>query len=223
MLLFVSLVLLSITPTHALSYSLTTSDNVPITSDFIINATASINDNVISLSRTTSIESNNYKCDTIYIIPAEGVSATYLLNELTEYAQRQSSNARGSISVEECDPSISVKCRLCTYFTRVSSQYGIASKVTSVSGGYRIIDRSVSVIGQSLIYGSTGKSSSTGLMKTQNASATPTTSSWSYTAPTGWHYIVETATHNIGSSCEFTLKRAGSTWSFTMYSIVSQG
>lgn len=169
---------------------------------------------------------DEYVCETIYVVPTEDTSADFLLNELTQSAKNANSNARGNITVEEFDSSISVEGWVRVTYSRVDSYYvgNTAAKVTSVSGGYSKSDRSVSVTKQTIHFGSSGKSNVNGraISQTEVKYLTNETS-WTYTAPSSWVHIVETATHNIGANCTFELKRYGSTWNFTIDCIVSEG
>lgn len=223
MILLVSIIVSGIMPVSALS---TIEKEPTLTFDYIINSNASINNNVICFSKNEQQEDDEYVCETIFVIPAEGISADSLLNDMIETAKKTNSNARGSITVDEFDPSISIKGWVQATYSRINSNYGSskASKVTAVSGGYDKSDRSVSVTKQTIHFGSSGKSNSTGRAISQSDAKYLTNDySWSYTAPSSWHYIVEAATHNIGANCTFDLKRYGSTWSFTIECIVSEG
>lgn len=223
--LIATIMLISLSLSCMFSVFALTSDKVVVnevnlTYDFIRNAQASIDNNVILFSKTTSQGNNSYLCETIYVVPTANTSAITLLNDLTKQA---TSNARNAITVEEFDPSISIKGWVTTTYVSISSSLGPASKVTGVSGGYTKSDRSVSVSSQTVCYGSTGFRASTGNFIEQNVDEYPTSTSWEYTAPANWEYIVEAGVHNIGANCTFDLVRYGSTWSFTVESIVSQG
>lgn len=223
MILLVSIIVSSIIPVSALS---TIERGPTLTFDFITNSNASINNNVICFSKTEQQGDDEYVSETIFVIPAEDITADSLLKNLTESAKKVNSNARGSITVEEFDPSISIKGWVRATYSRIDSNYGntTASKVTAVSGGYSKSDRSVSVTKQTVHFGSSGKSNSTGRAISQtDVKYLTNENSWSYTAPSSWHYVVETAIHNIGANCTFDLKRYGSTWSFTIDCIVSEG
>lgn len=222
LILIITIVFVSTTPISATS---SIQNNPELTFEFIRNSNASINNNVICFSKNSSQGNNEYVCETIFIVPRENISAEALLGNLTNSAKEaKNNNSRASITVEEFDPSISIEGWIQTYYSRINSGYGTASKVTSVSGGYDKSDRSVSVTAQTIIYGSSGKSALTGKGITQNDSHNLTSDySWSYTAPSSWHHIVENAIHNIGANCTFYLKRYGSTWNFTIECIISEG
>ena len=207
-------------PTYAADEKTFNNDPVKLTAGFIMEAEITVENDTVILTQTKKISDNDYRIETVFIVPEANKSADDVLSDISDFIQR----ASGSQYVEEFDGSGSIKGWLRVYYTKGSSSYGSTVKVTSVSGGYTRYDVSVTVSTQSLYYGCSGKSATTGYYIGQNDNKTPSGSSWSYTAPSSWHPIVQDSYCNAGANCTFTLRRGTgtNTWSFTIYCIVSQ-
>lgn len=191
-------------------------DKHELTCEFIMDSEVSVEDNVILFSKTEQ-EKNCCNREIFFIVPNENVPANELKNKIVKSATINSVNSSPSIRVEEYDISISIKGWIKVSYSNGTSTWGQTAKVTSVSGGYTKLDSSVSVTSQYVVAGSSGKSASTGGVINQHLEKHPTSSSWSYTAPSTWHYIVKNNTSVIGAYCDYNLRRAsGSTWTFTL-------
>lgn len=85
--------------------------------------------------------------------------------------------------------------------------------ITSVKGNWTRSDRSISVQSQKVSIYNKGRSYNYGSCLSQMTEKAPTSSSWSYTTPSGWHSVSTEATCTVGVVYRLELKRAGSTWS----------
>lgn len=187
-------------------------DPVKLTASFISGAEITVASDTVILSKTTPISDNNYWAGTVCLVPEVGKSAAYLLNEISDYGQR----ASGSQYNDLFDGSYSVKGWLRVYYQTATYPRGPAIKITNVIGGYIRYDNSVHVKKQSLNYGCTGGSASTGYHITQFGYQTPTASSWSYNT-SSWEYIIANASCNAGATCLFTLVRGTGASPWTLY------
>lgn len=197
-------------PTYAADSS---SDNDPVklTAGFIKDAEITVeNDNVV-LFKTTNISGNDYRAETVCLIPKEGKTANDLLAEIGEYGQR----ASGSQYNDQFDGSYSVKGWVQVYYQTMTFPRGQGMKVTHVDGGYTRYDNSVHVIKQAVDYGCSGHNASTGNPLDQGDYQNPTANSWSYYT-SAWQYVLTDYYCTIGGGCEYTLRRGtgNNTWSF---------
>ncbi len=200
-------------PTYATNDTASEDDPVKLTADFIKEAEITVENDTVILCKTTNISGNDYRAETVCLIPKEGKTANELLNEISDYELRANSQYN-----EQFDGSYSVKGWIRVYYQTGSFSHGTGMRITEVDGGYIRYDNSVHVTTQSLFYGCTGKNAITGQPITQYEYKTPTSSSWSYDT-SSWQYVVNDATCNIGAYCRYTLARGtgNNTWYFELY------
>lgn len=85
--------------------------------------------------------------------------------------------------------------------------------ISSVKGNWTRSDRSIAVKSQKVSIYNNGRSYDHGSCLSQMVEKKPTSSSWSYTAPSGWHAVSTEAVCTVGVLYRLELKRGGSTWS----------
>lgn len=85
-------------------------------------------------------------------------------------------------------------------------------KVTKVTGGWKIEDRTVSLSKRKVVIGTSGFPS-----LTQSTTYTPSSNTFSYNAPSSWGYVSLEVGHNMGVNTQVTLKHgSGSTWTLKL-------
>lgn len=121
----------------------------------------------------------------------------------------------GNKDLSKKDSSYSVEGYLKISYDVGTYRNADAYKLTKVSGGYTILDGTVSVSSQSVTYGISGVSNE-GVVQMHNTKK-PTSSSWSYS--TGYTpYLVLVDNYSFGATYNLTLKRySSSTWNLSLH------
>lgn len=116
---------------------------------------------------------------------------------------------------EAMDKSISVKAYTRVYY-QISEENNLDYfRIISVSGGYSDGTDHVKVVSQALRIGCSGWYR--GGYAQQQKNYKPSTSAWSYNAPSSWHKVAKTGGYYVGSYYSLTLKRFSSnTWTMSI-------
>jgi hypothetical protein len=149
--------------------------------------------------------------DTIAIFPLDEISKIKIQKDI-EVIRR--AGGSGSIDMDEWDSSGSIQAHLIVNYN-LSEVDGIQYvKLTSVRGTHSRANSGVSVKSQSVRYACQGFYS--GGYQTKSATYTPTSSSWSVTAPSSWSAVSTSYNCLMGANYQLTLGRGTSTWSFSV-------
>lgn len=189
-----------------------------LNNDLLSNAEISTDSNQVYLTQITDLGDNHYVKETVVLVPKEDTTPGELVN-MIRGASGGTAQTYATGYTEEYDSSISVCAWIYVYYNKTTKALGEAVRITGVAGGYSIDDNTVRVNGQTVIYGQSGKNAETGYaVSGENATKYPSSSSWSYSAPSWSYVLTDVYPCNVGGNVTTTLQRMGgsSTWSFTV-------
>lgn len=148
----------------------------------------------------------------IYEKDAEKVIADTYIYDIPN-PELKAGSTDGSSKINSTDASGSVKGWCTLYYTITTNADGLQfRKITTVSGGYTILDNAFSVISQKVEVNQTGTDLSTGMSEERFGPVYPTVNPWSY--PTKFSHSVSTSfDHYMSAKYQMTVKRQ-STWTF---------
>lgn len=152
-----------------------------------------------------------YKAVSVFIVPEEGKLGETLTS--VRAAQKSQSNYRTGV-----DSSGSIRGYVTVYFKVYTYGGNEFIGLVSVRGGYKILDRSVTVKSQSIYVAQNGRTYENG-SKTQTKTYSRSTQEWLINLPTSWKPVQSgVAGTGIGANYTFTMKRGQSTkyWSKTV-------
>lgn len=156
-----------------------------------------------------------YKSTTVYFIPNENG-----LNELVDNINTIRSNDQENYRTDK-DNTSSIRGYISVFFNYVTLGGNEFIDLTSVSGGYEVLDGSVSVRAQSVYIAQNGRTYEHGY-KTQTTDRGVSGTSWALTPSSNW-YPIQTGVGGtlVGANYTFTMTRSGGKyWSHTIYNSV---
>lgn len=114
------------------------------------------------------------------------------------------------------DPTISVE-DYSTIYVSLSSYGGTQTiKLTSASGGWKMLDPSVTCTNRNALFGTSGINPVGGAVVSETVPYNNISSyTFSHSTPSNWAYVFRNAYCAVGVTQSCTLHRGGSTWTFT--------
>ena len=170
----------------------------------------------ISNSLSNSSEENNlFKATTVFFMPGEK-GITKLTNNLNSIRSGDQENYRS-----DTDDTSSIRGYISVFFRYVILGGNEFIDLESVSGGYQVLDSSVSIRAQSVYIAQNGRTYEDGY-KTQTTDRGVSGTSWALTPSRNWLPVQTGAAGTFGgANYTFTMKRTSSNyWSHTVYNSV---
>ena len=162
---------------------------------------------IVAAPRTRSAAAECAR-ESVVLIPSETSSAEEIMENIDTFL---TSRAAGNKYEEEYDNTLSVKLYTTIYYTRKVESGKDYIKLTRVTGGITDIDSFISVTKQVVTLGCFSRA-----VGNQRQTFYPTSSSFSYNAPSTWKYVEDDPLlSTAGAYYEVTLKRGSATGSWT--------
>lgn len=126
------------------------------------------------------------------------------------------SSGTGSFEAEDWDKYGIIQATLTVEYSRVTIDNVSYLKMTTISGTHSRASNGCSVKTDSVDYGSIGFYSDG--YQNKNGEYIPTTSSWSFNAPSSWHAIENSGaiSNHLGATYHLTISRGDSSWNMTV-------
>jgi hypothetical protein len=130
----------------------------------------------------------------------------YAITTFTIVEEAASVSTLNSKSREGWDESIGVKAYSTIYVSVYTKNNYTYAKLSNGSGGWIVNDGSLTISNRKVILGTSGVP-----VGTQKITHTPSSNSWSYTAPSSWESVITSSTYAVGITTDVTIQRRSGT------------